>query len=242
MTLIVALSCKDGIVMASDGQLTLQSSGGPIKRPAKKIKQIGNSILWAGSGDLGFIQKIEKRLASLSEEAKKKSLEELRSIVVETIYAIRKGYLDLCRSLFGEAKAEKRAPYADLIFAEYRKRSPLVLHITTNATEEELQDFGYATSGIGDTFAHTLLLGRDMEEFSCEEGKVLAYKVIREAIDVGAYGLGEPIDIWTISEVKEDDEDVPEVNRIEREEIQAISDVYLTIKQAELEIFKKQFL
>jgi len=37
MTLIIALACRDGIIMASDGQATGGSAGGPIRMPIHKI-------------------------------------------------------------------------------------------------------------------------------------------------------------------------------------------------------------
>jgi len=42
MTLVVALACQDGCVFASDGQVTVYSSGGPIKQPVRKIKKLGD--------------------------------------------------------------------------------------------------------------------------------------------------------------------------------------------------------
>ena len=36
--------------------------------------------------------------------------------------------------------------------------------------------------------------------FSCEQAKLLVYKLIGEAIDVNAYGLGRPIHIWELDQ------------------------------------------
>ena len=66
--------------------------------------------------------------------------------------------------------------------------------------DTELQVFNYGIIGIGDTFAYTILKNYKLSDCSIERGKIVAYRVIRDAIDVGAYGLGEPIDIWTINQ------------------------------------------
>lgn len=57
MTLAVSLNCKDGLVMGSDGQATVGSSGGPIRQPIQKIYSIGKRILVSGSGHVGIIQR-----------------------------------------------------------------------------------------------------------------------------------------------------------------------------------------
>lgn len=55
MTLIVALACKNGIVVASDGQATGGSAGGPIRMPIQKIYPINSHVLFGASGSVGEI-------------------------------------------------------------------------------------------------------------------------------------------------------------------------------------------
>jgi len=40
MTLIIALKCRNGIVVASDGQATALSSGGPVRQKIQKIENL----------------------------------------------------------------------------------------------------------------------------------------------------------------------------------------------------------
>lgn len=237
MTLILALACKDGIVMASDGQATLMSSGGPVRQRANKIKQIGQSILWAGSGDVGFLQKIEKNVNELPSELKEAEFEKLKKFFINTVHVLRKEALESSTDLYGKEKGEREATSADLLFCDYGHVAR-ILHITPDATDEELQDFGYGASGIGDTFAYTLLRGKELHDMSCREAKVLAYRVIYEAIEVGAFGLGEPIDIWAICKSKGKNGECIKANRLSSSEIAAVRDTYLSIKEAEEEIFK----
>lgn len=237
MTLIIVLACKDGLVMAADSQVTLLSSGGPVRQEAIKIKQVGQTILWAGSGEVGFLQKIEKGLDALPNEMKKASLEKLKAHFVATIHTLRKEALDRRRELYGSTKG---ASGADVLFCGYSDNAQ-ILHISKDAQDEELQEFGYAASGIGDTFAYTLLRGKDIKNMSCEEGKVLAYRVIHEAVEVGAFGLGEPIDIWVIRKTKKEDKESIELHRLLEEEMDAIRDTYFALKEAEAEIFSGLF-
>jgi len=241
LTLVIALACKDGIVVASDGQATLNSSGGPVRQKAVKIKQIEkHPILWAGSGEVGFLQKIEKGIKMLPAEIKKANFDKLQECLIRIVHELRKKALDHSTQLYGYQGGLKNASSADLLFCTYAD-TVKILHINQDAKDEELQEFGFGATGIGDTFAYTLLKGTDIPSMNCQKGVVLAYGVIHEAIEVGAFGLGEPIDIWIIHKTKKKNKHDVETHRLNEEEIAAVTDTYTTIKQAEAEIFETQF-
>jgi hypothetical protein len=61
-----------------------------------------------------------------------------------------------------------------------------------------------------------------------ERAKLLAYKVIREAIEVGAYGLGHPIDIWEISKAG--------AKQAPREEVLGLEDAARALREREVEL------
>jgi hypothetical protein len=61
MTLIVAIGCSDGVVLASDSCST--DLDNRTKQPVDKIKRIpGQAILWGGSGSGGLIDRIGEEL------------------------------------------------------------------------------------------------------------------------------------------------------------------------------------
>jgi proteasome beta subunit len=55
-------------------------------------------------------------------------------------------------------------------------------------------------AGNGDLFAYALLQKYQGRSLTPEKAAILAYKVIEETIEVGAYGLGPPIDVWQITQ------------------------------------------
>ncbi len=55
-------------------------------------------------------------------------------------------------------------------------------------------------AGNGDLFAYALLRKYLGQPLNLERAAILAYKVIEETIEVGAYGLGPPIDLWQVSD------------------------------------------
>ena len=68
MTLIVALKCKNGVILASDGQATGFSSGGPIKQKCRKVFELPGKVLIAASGTVGVIQRCRDSIAEYSQK------------------------------------------------------------------------------------------------------------------------------------------------------------------------------
>ncbi len=87
---------------------------------------------------------------------------------------------------------------ADFIFAEFFSNKPELLHINVFGSPEWMTDRPFV-AGNGDLFAYALLSKYQKQCLRLKQASLLAYKVIDEAIAVGAYGLGGPIDLWQIS-------------------------------------------
>lgn len=234
MTIVLGFIGKNGAVMASDGQVTTWSSAGPIRLRAPKIKQVGNlPILWGGAtNDLGFIQKIEERLQLTLTTEKTSNLSELRPHLVKIVHALRKEALEAHRELYGP-RGEEETPYADVLFAEYHDNIGRILRISRDGRDVWLDDFGYGAVGIGDSFAYTLLSGHSISGLSVDVLKVHACRVIEDAIEIGAFGMGPPIDLWVI---KPDGE----VQKLEQPEVDSIEDTCRGLRQALLETFKER--
>jgi len=82
MTLILAIACTDGIVIASDSASSDPASG--TKQPIDKIKRLGNlSILYGGSGDFGLLQKINENLITFTPKPNlKRTRQELKKLII----------------------------------------------------------------------------------------------------------------------------------------------------------------
>jgi len=57
MTIILAIPAKDGLIIASDGQIT---SGG-VRTAGRKIKGLNSRAIWAASGRDPAIQRVEEK-------------------------------------------------------------------------------------------------------------------------------------------------------------------------------------
>ncbi len=184
MTIVLAIPTTDGIILASDSQIT----AGQLRTRGKKIKKLNENCIWGASGRGSLIQRVEEKLDNLPR--KNNSLAEIRD-------DLSKAIKECVKELFN---MDQQLPSEDFVFVDYQK-GPRILHIDTNGTPEWI-DTGVFGIGIGRSFVHTLLEKYHElvpNKINVEKGALLAFKVIEEAIEVGAYGLGPPIDIWCIT-------------------------------------------
>lgn len=193
MTLILVFPALDGIVFASDSQIT----AGMVRSTGQKIKKLNDRCLWAASGELALIQRVEERLSELSDAPLRQLRDQICSVVNQCLSQSLN--LDFRTPFFkNDPDALLRLHPADFVFAEANS-GVSILHVLVNGTAEWIQDRPFA-SGSGDLFAYALLQKYQGLSLDIEKASLLAYKVIEEAIEVGAYGLGPPIDVWQISQ------------------------------------------
>jgi 20S proteasome alpha/beta subunit len=249
MTLVIAIKCKDGLVFASDGQATSFSSGGPIRQKYKKIYKI-EDLLFGAAGTIGVIQRcmeeVKKFGKLISEEGLNALIEErspegkvtlisCRDKIRQLVFSINKSESERHEKFHG---SKEGAPIANILIVFYDKQEKKfrIWHILPDGGEEFLEELGYGCTGIGDTFAHAFIKDYYDPELNVEKGKVLAYRIIKDAIEIGAFGLGEPIDIWTIK-IRNGN---LEIRNLTTDEISALNDTYLLWKEAERKIFMEK--
>ncbi len=194
MTLIVAIPANDGIVMASDGQVTT----GLVRAPGKKIYSLGDRAVWAASGELALVQRVAERLQSLpSDRSLVRLRDDIGQVVRQCITELIQ--MDFRASFFAlDPDTLLKLHPADFVFAEF-SQGPHILHITVDGVPEWVNEAPFA-AGSGDLFAYALLRKYQGRNLNLERAQILAYKVMEEAIAVDAYGLGPPIDVWQITE------------------------------------------
>ena len=62
MTVVLALRCADGLVLASDSQITDPGRG--LSYPAQKLHRLGKHAAWGGSGSRAVLYDLEQRFDS----------------------------------------------------------------------------------------------------------------------------------------------------------------------------------
>lgn len=85
--------------------------------------------------------------------------------------------------------------------------------------------------GSGSLFAFALLHKYQYLEFDVKTAAIVTYRVLKDAIEVGSYGLGYPIDIWKIDENG--------VSQFLKEDYKEILDKSSDLINQEIELLKK---
>ena len=214
MTIILAVPAKDGLIMASDGQITYTDG---IRAPGKKIFLLTRKCLWAASGRSALIQRVQERLSPLCES--EATLESIRDNLAQTIKKCAQELFQL----------DQQPPQDSFVFVQYVNQ-PRILQISVNGTPEWITTGPFAI-GIGRMFAHALLQKYTTlfpDKIDVQKASLLAFKIIEEAIEVGAYGLGPPIDIWQIAQDK--------LKNLNEEEVSALADLSQGLRETELKL------
>jgi len=238
MTLVISLNCKDGLIMGSDGQATVGSSGGPIRQPIQKIYSIRKKFLISGSGHVGIIQRYMEGINKFNRDLLRDGLtSDLREKIRKTVFDIMQNEANRHIAFHKPLKDagfphSSMPPFSELLFAYLEnKENKKIWRIGADGSDEFLEEVGYGCIGSGDIFAYTFLKNYEVKKLDTEKGKLIAYRVIKEAIKVGAYGLGEPIDIWTIT--------TNSITRLSNNEIMALDNTYGAWIKMEQELFKE---
>ena len=223
MTLILTIATADGLVLASDSQITT----GEVRTPGQKIHRLNDRCLWAGAGELALVQRVGEHLGALPQDAHLSNLrDQLGAIVKQCVTELMQ--LDF-RLQFLPPDPERllQLHYADFIFAEFSRGTPELLHLNVMGSPEWVQDRPFV-AGNGDLFTYALLQKYQGRSLTLEKATILAYKVIEEAIEVGAYGLGPPIDVWRITPA--------EVKQLTRDELAALAAAAHELREREIQL------
>jgi hypothetical protein len=220
MTLILALPCRDGIVLASDGKVQRFTDGQWTSYTAQKIFKFGKNKLWGCAGAEPDLKKFEKKINNLSDEEKGISLADEEHL----------GFLDKFANC--DEETARRKECSEFLVVEYtkypmawRRTADTMQGVFYNGSDKLFDGFSSLGVGSGQLVAEIVLRNINYQ-LILEEGVLAAYRILKEAIKMGNFRVGEPIDIWTIRRGK--------VKHIEKEtEINRIKESYGTLLAGE---------
>lgn len=225
MTLILAIPAINGVIVASDGQVTY----GEVRWAEKKIKELNTNCLWSAAGELAFIQRVEELINKLPNKGE--SLDILRDSLSDVV---KESITILLRKDFRTQFIQPPNPelmlslhQGDFMFVEFRESTKKILHILSNGTSEWINTPFACGSGAG--FAYALLQKYKNLQYDLQKASILAYKILEESIETGSWGLGYPIDIWKIDEKG--------IKNFSEQEISALEDAARGLREAEIKMF-----
>lgn len=246
MTLIVALACKNGVVLASDGSAA--GFAREFKRAffvsalSCKINPLGKNILWGASGSVDIIQTIEAEFEELPSAMKDKSLHDL---------ALRKRIKDIHRRCVTNAIKHQRemgVKNEQLIGAELllvsndvNQADPIKIWYIGSLRNYFVEDDGCSVIGDGTFYAQMSLLSFRLnltslkprsKNLSTEQGCLVAHRAVKDAIEAGCGIVGPPIDIWVIK-----DKEKPKMLTVNEKE--KLDKAYVAWQEEEVSLLQK---
>lgn len=196
MTLVIGLLAKDGLVIASDSQMSM----GVTSRPGQKVFVSDDKTFAFGlAGDGASMQLLQASLgsANLGGDAAEVR-QQLQGLASQTLVP----QYNAVRSALGNVPLDN-LPLVEAIVGVYCQGSPHLFHIDQRTLVTDLVD-GFASNGWGKAFAdHAEATFRELREggLTLYQSEMLCFRVVEDAIDVSGpqVMLGGPIQIATVS-------------------------------------------
>jgi len=221
MTLILGLECADGLLLASDGQATIGTTGQPLKGPTEKLFCPWNNIAWGGSGPVGMIQRVDLALRAtfaspdaFQSESIASTRNALSNVVAGTVRPlVTDRYLN----------APQSSPWASFLFVGHVPEGSFILEIGIDLLDEDHTASGYSAIGSGDIFAYSGLAHFNVRQHNLNGAKLIAHRVVDDAIRVAAYGLGYPIHMVEIHKPSGEDQ-FATAQKLSQDEVRILGD------------------
>jgi 20S proteasome alpha/beta subunit len=197
MTLVLAIRCSEGVVLASDGQATTDAAGQPTRQPVQKLFELGGRIAWGAAGSVGLQQALGERLAASSDRLL--AVPDPRDALVEIVIPIQQRALQDFVPHPGAHPPDLACVFCWLDSG----RRARIFSVPRTGSDHQLHD-AHAAIGTGDIFADFAMVSiahLGTPDLTLEQAKMVALKAIRDAIDVAAVYLGPPIQMTVVTAV-----------------------------------------
>jgi hypothetical protein len=238
LTLVLGLASKGGLLLVSDSQTTFDTTGQQVKLPTEKIFAPWNNLAWgASSNRSGTVQHVQQQLQSTFGERnrfKKKKRHEIRKEITAEISRRMKEVYAQAIQLPG-----MKSPMNSFLFVGYAQDGPLILEVHADLTDSDHVKFGFAATGSGEIFPYIALAGLkhfNVQERTLEEAKLISYRIVQDAINVAAYGIGPPIQMI---EIPVKDGEAADARKLTEDELRILDEKVLEWKMAESEVLTK---
>lgn len=194
MTLVLALACADGLVLASDSQATIGTTGQSLKGVSDKLYCPWSNVAWGGSGDVGVMQRVDHALRLKfphPDTFAKKDAHEIRTaispVVADTVREIFGGILQL---------PGQQPPVTSYLFAGSGIDRPFIIEIGIDLHDQDHIATGYSAIGSGDIFPYFALVGLrhfNVRNHDLAGASLIAFRIVEDACKAAASGLGLPV-------------------------------------------------
>ena len=197
MTVVLALRCADGIVLAADSQITDSARG--LSYPSQKLHPFGDTAAWGGSGARAVLLELEQEFEGSA--AAVLSAENVgRAVQERVIPLLRHHYDSFIEQVPGEAQSGA-TPATYVLVAGYARGVPFIVDIDPHGLIGRYEEVGFHAIGSGSAMAQqagALLAHFQMTDRSVEDGVLAAVRVL-DALRITSPSVGGPVDIYRLT-------------------------------------------
>jgi 20S proteasome alpha/beta subunit len=231
MTLVIALKARDGVVLVSDGQATVDDDESLVRTRigANKLDDLHGVVAFGCSGQAGLQQRVAQALkAEVTPEHLKLAIDDLRPHLLSIVNRVQKEALDEHVSVREGALPAN----IEVLFCGYSGGEPWVYEINMLGHDEvhpHGEAIGHARHFPAYLMVSTLhyrLLDRGVEQVT-----ILAYRAVADAIKTDASALGPPIHAYIVTDGG--------ALRLDEDRLKAIEETLNGWKQQEHDIFRE---
>lgn len=131
-------------------------------------------------------------------------------------------------------------PLTSSMFIGYATDGPFILEIHPDLTDTDHVDTGYAATGSGDIFPYFALASLrhyNVPQRTLFGAKLIGYRIVQDAINVAAYGLGPPVQMIEIPLPQRGQ--ATEAHRLSDDDIRTLDERVIEWKEAESEVLTR---
>jgi proteasome beta subunit len=197
VTVVLAIKCSDGLVVAADTQVT--DSGRGMSYPARKLHMLGEHAAWGGSGARSVLTDLERDFKE-SAAAILESEDVAHALQERVLPVLRHHYDNYIADVPGE-DSDAGGPSAYLLAAGYQGDDPWIIEVNPHAMVSRYEDIGFHAIGSGAPMAQqagALLAHFRMADRKVDHGVVVAVRVL-EALSRTAPSVGLEFDVCRIT-------------------------------------------
>ncbi len=194
MTLVVALACADGLVLAADSAASFSEG---VQQSTAKIRQLGKWAIWGSAGHEGMGQEFEARIRQLVDfDQDPPTLVDLRIALQLAMYETASRWLT--HTVRANAPAYLSTPVCHALIVARVEDDYRIIEVEPNGNTGVLTHYRYAAIGSGALWAKAALYPIRGRILTVEQAKPVLWKVLQEAIEGHASGLAQPVQMWAM--------------------------------------------
>jgi proteasome beta subunit len=197
VTVVLAIKCSDGLVVAADTQVTDSDRG--MSYPAQKLHPLGDYGAWGGSGARSVLTDLEREFED-SAAAIQEADDVARILQEKVLPVLQHHYDNFIADVPGEDSGAG-GPSAYVLAAGYTDDAPWIVELNPHAMVSRYEDIGFHAIGSGAPMAQqagALLAHFRMTERPVALGVVAAVRVL-DALSTTSPSVGGEFDVCRIT-------------------------------------------